>query len=301
MSAGAGASPAAAAPVPGRGRLLRQFVFAFGTNKTSWVGFAVFGIVVALALLAPLIAPHDPLAQNVMMRFKGPSAEYWLGTDSFGRDILSRVLYGARISLWIGAASILIAMLVGSAIGMVAGYVGGRFDMLVMQVMDVLLSFPSLILGLMIVAMLGPSIENLVFAIALTAIPPFARIARAPTISVKERDFIEACRALGYSNPRILFRHILPNIFPDILVMGSLWLATAIRVESSLAFIGLGVRPPTATWGGMIREGFESILDSAWLSIAPSVAILLVVFALNMIGDGLRDVVDPKLKAERGE
>ena len=167
---------------------------------------------------------------------------------------------------------------------MIAGYFGGKLDLVIMQAMDVLLSFPSLILGLMVVAMLGPSIGNLIFAIALTAIPPFARIARAPTVSVKERDYIEACRALGYSHPRILVVHILPNIFPEILVMGSLWLATAIRVEASLSFIGLGVRPPTPTWGGMIREGFEHILDSAWLSIAPSIAILVVVFALNMIG-----------------
>jgi len=290
---------AALAPV-GRGRALRQALRALSANKTSWIGIVTMAVVVLIAVLAPVLATHDPLEQNILDKLKGPSGEYWLGTDSFGRDIWSRLVYGAQLSLWIGTVSIAIAMVIGSAIGMVAGYFGGKLDIVIMQAMDVLLSFPSLILGLMVVAMLGPSIGNLVFAIALTAIPPFARIARAPTVSVKERDYIEACRALGYSHPRILLVHILPNIFPEILVMGSLWLATAIRVEASLSFIGLGVRPPTPTWGGMIREGFENILDSAWLSIAPSIAILVVVFALNMIGDGLRDVVDPKLKGERG-
>ena len=188
------------------------------------------------------------------------------------------------------------SLLIGGIIGIVSGYVGGRFDMWVMQAMDVLLSFPSLIMGLMVVAMLGASMGNLMIAIALTAIAPFARIARAPTILVKERDYIEACRALGYSDLRIMTIHILPNIVAEILVMASLWLATAIRIEASLSFIGLGVRPPTPTWGGMIREGFENILDSASLSIFPSLAILLVVFSLNMLGDGLRDALDPKLR-----
>ncbi|HRE22479.1 MAG TPA: ABC transporter permease, partial [Rhabdaerophilum sp.] len=179
-----------------------------------------------------------------------------------------------------------------------AGWKGGRTDILIMQAMDVLLAFPSLILGLIIVAMLGPSMTNIIIAIAMTSIPPFARIARAPTIAMKEREFVDACRALGFSDLRIVAGHILPNILPEILVMGSLWLANAIRTEASLAFIGLSVKPPTPTWGGMIREGFENILDSAWLVIAPSAAILIVIFALNLLGDGLRDAIDPKLKGE---
>ncbi|WP_163264790.1 ABC transporter permease [Chelativorans alearense] len=271
---------------------------AFNANKTSWVGLGGFLIVVLLAVLAPAIAPYDPLDQNILYRLKPPSAEHWLGTDFYGRDTLSRILWGARISLAIGLIAIGSAMVIGTLIGMVAGYYGGRTDIIVMQVMDVLLAFPSLILGLIVVAMLGPSIANLVIAIALTAVPPFARIARAPTIAVKNREFIEAGRALGYSDLRLMFGHILPNIAPEILVMGSLWLATAIRVEASLAFIGLGVSPPTATWGGMIREGFENILDSFWLALFPSVAILVVVFALNLLGDGLRDAIDPRLRGE---
>lgn len=272
---------------------------AFNTNKTSWVGLILFLSVCLLAIFAPLIAPHDPLAQNVFNRLKPPSAEHWLGTDFFGRDILSRILYGAQISLVIGLVAITSAMIIGTAIGLVAGYYGGCIDIIVMQTMDVLLAFPSLILGLIVVAMLGPSVTNLIIAISLTAIPPFARIARAPTIAVKEREFIEAGRALGYSDLRLMLGHILPNTLPEVLVMGSLWLATAIRVEASLAFIGLGVNPPTATWGGMIREGFENILDSFYLALFPSIAILILVFSLNLLGDGLRDAIDPRLRGEQ--
>jgi peptide/nickel transport system permease protein len=275
--------------------LLQATIRAFNSNKTSWVGLGLFLLVALAALFAPLLAPYDPLEQDIIAKLQPPTAAHLLGTDSFGRDILSRLLYGARISLLIGFAATFIAMAVGSAIGVVAGWYGGRLDAFIMQVMDVLLAFPSLILGLIIVAMLGPSLLNIIAAIALTSVPAFARIARAPTIAIKGREFIDACRALGYSDYRIMGRHILPNIFPEILVMVSLWLANAIRTEASLAFIGLGIKLPAATWGGMIREGFENILDSAWLALSPGFAILLVVFALNLIGDGLRDAVDPKL------
>jgi peptide/nickel transport system permease protein len=271
---------------------------AFNTNKTSWIGLVVFLIVVVVAILAPVLAPYDPNDQNILEKLRAPTMEHWLGTDSFGRDTLSRLIYGARISLIIGVVSTLAAMVIGTAIGMLAGWHGGRLDTVTMQAMDVLLAFPSLILGLILVAMLGPSMVNIIIAIALTSIPPFARIARAPTIAVKEREFVDAGRALGYSDTRLLVVHILPNILPEILVMGSLWLANAIRTEASLAFVGLGVKPPTATWGGMIREGFENILDSYWLALVPGVAILIVIFALNLLGDGLRDAIDPKLKGE---
>ncbi len=297
VAAEAGSPP----PLPaktGRALLIAQALKAFRANRLSSVGVVIFLIVVVLALLAPIIAPHDPLEQNILSRLDGPSAEFWMGNDSYGRDIFSRLLYGARISLFIGVAAIGSAMIIGSAIGLYAGYRGGRVDAVIMQAMDVLLAFPALILGLVIVAMLGPSIQNLIIAISLTAIPPFARIARAPTIVVKERDFVEACRALGFGDLRIMVLHVLPNILSEILVMGSLWLATAIRVEASLSFIGLGVKPPTPTWGGMIREGFENILDTPWLSVFPGLAILLVVFSLNLIGDGLRDVIDPKTRTD---
>jgi peptide/nickel transport system permease protein len=294
MSLSTGSVVRAAAPP----RWWTALIRAFNTNRTSWVGLILFGLVLAAAALAPFISPHDPYEQDLIARLQGPSAEHWLGTDSYGRDIAARLLYGARISLVIGIVSTAIAMVLGSLIGIVAGWYGGRVDAVLMQAMDALLAFPNLILGLMIVAMLGPSVTNIVIAIALTSIPPFARIARAPTLALKGRDFIDACRSLGFSDLRIVALHILPNIFSEILVMGSLWLANAIRTEASLAFIGLGVKPPIPSWGGMIREGFENLLDSPWLALMPSIAILLVILALNLLGDGLRDAVDPKLKDE---
>jgi peptide/nickel transport system permease protein len=267
-------------------------------NKMAVFGAGIVVLMAASAILAPWLSPHDPLEQNVLLRLAAPSAEFPLGNDSFGRDILSRILWGGRVSLYVSTSSVLIAIVVGGALGILSGYVGGVFDRLVMAAMDVLLSFPTLVMGLLVVAMLGPTVGNLILAITLTAVAPFARIARAPTLTVKERDFVEAGRALGFSNLRIMVVHILPNVLDDILVMAALWLATAIRTEASLSFIGLGVRPPTATWGGMIREGFENILDAPWLAIFPSVAILFVMFGLNMLGDGLRDTSDPKLRHE---
>jgi peptide/nickel transport system permease protein len=282
----------------GYAAMLRRVGRGLIARPVTSVSIGVFLLLVVCAIAAPLLAPHDPLEQNIFESLKGPSADYPLGTDYYGRDILSRLLYGAQTSLWIGFIATLAAMLIGTAIGLVAGYYGGKLDLLIMQAMDVLLAFPALILGLIVVAMLGPSLTNLIIAIGLGAIPTFARVARAPTLAAREREYVLACRALGYSDARIMALHILPNIMTDVLVMGSLWLATAIRVEASLAFIGLGVKPPSPSWGGMIREGFENILDSTWLVLWPSLAILLVVFTLNLIGDSLRDVVDPKLRGE---
>jgi peptide/nickel transport system permease protein len=277
---------------------VRRAVERFLANPTTGIGM-ILGILIALsAILAPLLAPYDPIEQDVIAQLSPPSATHPLGTDYFGRDVLSRILWGGRISLIVSLTAIAAAMVIGGAIGMISGYIGGHFDNLVMRVMDVLLSFPSLILGLIVVALLGPDLVNLVVAIGLTAIAPFARIARAPVLALKERAFVEAGRALGYSHVRILFVHILPNILSEVLVMGSLWMATAVRTEASLSFIGLGVKPPTPTWGGMMRDGFENILDAPWLAIFPGIAILLLVLALNMVGDGLRDATDPKLRAE---
>lgn len=272
---------------------------ALRKNRLSWVGVALLLLIVGVASLAPWIAPHDPLQQNIAYRLDPPSSDYWLGTDSYGRDVLSRLMYGARISLLVGFVSILIAMVVGSALGILAGYVGGFIDQLVMGLVDVLLSFPALLLGLMVAAMLGANLHNLIIAIALTEIAPFVRVARAPTISLKQRDFVEAGRALGFGPWRLMGVHILPNMISDVIVLGSMWMASAIRTEASLSFIGLGVPPPTATWGGMIREGFENILDAWWLVVFPCAAILATVLALNLLGDALRDAIDPKLRSER--
>lgn len=277
-------------------RTFRDVVSVFNRNKTSWVGLALLLLMVALAVLAPWISPHSPNEQNIMDRLQPASAEYLLGTDQYGRDILSRILWGARISLSVGTISVLLGMAAGTVLGIFAGYKGKYWDYLIMGVMDVFMAIPTLLMGLMVVAVLGPNLVNLTIAIALTVAPRFARIARAPTISIKNRDFIEAGRAMGFSDLRIMAGHIFPNILGELVVMGSLWVATAVRIEASLSFIGLGVKPPTPTWGGMIREGFQTILSEPWVSIYPGIFILITVLAFNMLGDGLRDAIDPKLR-----
>ncbi|CAM2197028.1 ABC transporter permease [Paraburkholderia sp. A1RI_3L] len=267
-------------------------------NRIAWIGLIVLATVTLAAVFAPWIAPHDPISQHIAYRLDPPSAQYWLGTDSYGRDVLSRLIYGARISLLVGFLAVLIAMVVGLVLGILAGYLGGWVDQLVMGLVDVLLSFPALLLGLMVAAMLGANLQNLIVAIAITEIAPFVRVARAPTIALKQRDFIEAGRALGYGPIRLMAVHILPNMISEVIVLGSMWMATAIRTEASLSFIGLGVPPPIATWGGMIRDGFDNILDAWWLIVFPCLAILVTVLALNLLGDALRDVLDPKLRGE---
>jgi peptide/nickel transport system permease protein len=258
------------------------------------LGLVIVIAIILLAVFAPWIAPHDPDEQNVISALQPPSSEFWFGTDFFGRDVLSRVIWGARISLTVSFLATAAGVVVGTIVGMVAGYAGGWTDRVITAATDVLLSFPQLIMGLLLVAVLGPSLYNLVLAIAVTAVPAFIRIARGSTLAMRERDFVDSCRALGFSNPRILFGHILPNIMDEVVVLASLWLATAIRTESTLAFIGLGVPPPTATWGSIVREGFDNLLDAPWLSVFPSLAILIVMIGLNLIGDGLRDATDPR-------
>jgi peptide/nickel transport system permease protein len=265
-------------------------------NISTWFGVALVAALILAAIFAPLLATHDPDAQNIIMYLSPPSADNILGTDQFGRDVYSRLLFGARYSLTIGFLAIVVALIIGSLIGMIAGYAGGKTDIILMQIMDVVLAFPSLILGLALVALMGATLTNIVIAIAFTAIPAFARIARAGVITQRDREYVQACHAMGFSDQRILFRHILPAISPEIMVMASLWMATAVRTEASLAFIGLGLAPPTPTWGGMVREGFDNILSSFHLALFPSLAILLLVLALNLIGDGLRDAIDPRLK-----
>lgn len=279
-----------------RNPLFSRLLFVFNRNRISWIGVVLLLILVSLAVFAPVISPYNPVEQHITDQFKGPSAKYWLGTDEYGRDLFTRIVWGARISLTVGTVSVILGMIVGSILGMYAGYKGGVRDELIMRVMDVFMSIPTLLMGLFVVAVLGPNTVNLIIAIALTVVPRFARIARAPTVSIKERDYIEACRAMGFSDLRIMLVHVLPNILGDIMVMGSLWVATAVRIEASLSFIGLGVPPPTPTWGGMVREGFEKMLDSPGASIYPGIFILLTVFAFNLIGDGLRDVIDPRLR-----
>ncbi len=282
----------AATPSP----LQSRWLFLKRLNLSTWLGIVIVAALILCAVFAPLLAPYDPNEQNMILYLSPPGGGNLLGTDQFGRDVLSRLLYGARYSLTIGFLAIVVALIIGSLLGMIAGYVGNRTDIILMQIMDVVLAFPSLILGLALVALMGATLTNIVIAIAFTAIPAFARIARAGVMTQRDREYVQACHAMGFSNSRILLRHILPAILPEIMVMASLWMATAVRTEASLAFIGLGLAPPTPTWGGMVREGFDNILSSFHLALYPSLAILILVLALNLIGDGLRDAIDPRLK-----
>lgn len=261
------------------------------------IGGTIMAIVVLAAIFAPLIAPHDPYVQSMLARFRPMSVEYWLGTDRFGRDTFSRILYGLRITLWTALASTALAMVSGTAIGILSGYYGGRIDRWISAANDLLMSFPQMVAGIIIVALLGPGITNLIIAIAITAFPAFYRMARSAALALRERDYIDACRVLGYSDLRIVSRHILPETLDDMIIVATLWLATAVRTESSLAFIGLGAPPPAATLGGLVREGFDNLLDYPGLAIWPSVAILVTMIGLNLMGDGLRDANDPRASA----
>jgi peptide/nickel transport system permease protein len=298
VSAGAPGQPTLASPqspklISQGERALRTFT----SNRTAVIGVVMILAIVFIALAAPLLAPHDPLSQSVRDRLAPPSADYPLGRDDKGRDILSRVIYGTRIALMVGLFSVLLGGALGTAIGVVAGYFGGKIDSALMRLTDVLLAFPDLITGLLVLAVLGPGLEKMILAIGLTIAPRFARIAYGPTLAIKGKEFVEAARSVGVKNARLLRVHILPNVGGDLLVFGSLWTASAIRLEASLSFIGLGVAPPTPTWGQMIREGTIHLTTVPMYSLGPGLALLLTVFAFNLVGDGLRDVLDPKARA----
>lgn len=267
---------------------------SFKNNKSALIGLIMIVTIILIAVFAPLVATHDPLAQSTINKFQGPSSEHWLGTDNYGRDVFSRIIYGSRVALEVGIYSVLIGAAIGITLGVVAAYFGGIVDSLLMRLIDIMLSFPDLITGLLVMAVLGAGKGKLIVAIGLTIAPRFARIAYGPVLGLKEKEFVEAARALGQSTPRILSKHILPNIAGEMIVLGSLWTASAIRLEASLSFIGLGVPPPTPTWGQMIRDGTERLADLPLLSLAPGGALLLAVFAFNLVGDGLRDILDPR-------
>jgi peptide/nickel transport system permease protein len=287
------ASPEAPRLISQRERALRTFT----GNRTAVVGLGLILLIVLVALAAPILAPHDPLDQSVSDRLAPPSLEYPLGRDDKGRDILSRVIYGTRIALMVGVFSVLLGGVLGTAIGVAAGYFGGKIDSALMRLTDVLLAFPDLITGLLVLAVLGPGLWKMIFAIGLTIAPRFARIAYGPTLAVKGKEFVEAARSIGVRDSRLLRVHILPNVGGDLLVFGSLWTASAIRLEASLSFVGLGIAPPTPTWGQMIREGTIYLSAVPLYSLGPGLALLVTVFAFNLVGDGLRDVLDPKARA----
>lgn len=268
---------------------------AFNRNRTAMVGLVLVVLVTLASLAAPLIAPHDPLAQAAANRLLPPDADHLLGRDPFGRDVLARVLHAGRVSLVVGTLSVALGAVVGIVTGLVAAYTGGRVEIVLMRLVDILMAFPSLILGLVVLAVLGGGLGNMILAIGIVFSPGFARVVHATTLSLKRQEFVEAARSIGAGHIRIMGRHILPNSLGEIVVLASLWTASAIRIEASLSFIGLGVSPPTPTWGNMIREGTSYLLDAPWLSIFPGLAIFLTVLGFNLLGDGLRDVLDPKL------
>lgn len=258
------------------------------------LGLGLVALASVAALSAPLIAPYPPDLPDFINILAPPSTGHWLGTDELGRDVLARIIYGARTSLFVGILSVGVAALAGTALGLVSGYFGRLIDALIMRLMDVVFAFPSILLALAISAVLGPSLNNAVLAIAVVNLPVFARIARAQTLVVRELEFVEAKRALGFGTGNILLRTILPNILAPVIVQGSLLFASAIITESYLSFLGLGAQPPTATWGNMLRNAIGFMELAPWLAVFPGAAIFLTVLGCNLLGDGLRDRFDPR-------
>lgn len=275
-----------------RQKIIRTFV----QNKAALVGLVISLAVVLTCIAAPLLPLPDPIDQSLAQRFKPPSLQHLLGTDNFGRDVLSRVIWGGRVSMLVGVLSVCIAMALGTIIGLVTGYKGGYVDNLTMRIVDVLMCFPTLILGILFMAAIGSGMTSLIVAIGISIAPRFARLCRGAVLSVRQNDYVEAARSMGMSDTRIMFRHILPNVLGDVIVMGALWVGAIIITEASLSFIGLGVPPPTPSWGRMVREGMDFMGHAYWVSVYSGGAIFITVVGFNLIGDGLRDILDPKLR-----
>lgn len=265
-------------------------------KASLWI---VLGIV-GLAIAAPLIAPYGPAEPNYDASLTGPSVDHPLGTDLTGRDVFSRILYGARISLLVGVVAVAMAVSIGVPIGAVAGYIGGWVDETLMRLMDIMMSFPSLVLALALVGALGPNLRNVILVIGIVYTPQYARLIRGSVLSVKEEEFVEAAENTGLGDVKILFKHVIPNAFTPVLVQGTFHVATAIIFEASLSFLGLGVQPPTATWGVMIADGRSYLPDQWWISTFPGLAIMTTVMTFNLLGDGLRDELDPRSATEGG-
>ena len=263
-------------------------------DRTALSGFFFIVVLIIVAILAPWLSIYDYSEQHIVHSFKGPTSSFWLGTDEFGRDLLTRIIWGTRPALLVGVLSVMGSMVIGVPIGILAGYKLGWIDRFVTWIVDVMLSFPSLLLGLMILTLLGPGVYKVVIAIAIAHVPQYIRLARAPTMVIRNLDFISATRAVGAGDLRITFNHILPNILGPIIVMGSLSIAGAIRMEASFSFLGLGVQPPSPSWGNMIRDGVNNILQSHWIALFPGLALTFTVLAFNMLGDSLRDMFDPR-------
>jgi peptide/nickel transport system permease protein len=265
-------------------------------DRAAIAGLTVIGLLVVVAIFAPVLAPHPPNDQSFRLKLEAPSAEYLFGTDEFGRDVFSRVLVATRVALRVGLLPVVAALLCGVTIGLVAGYYGGAVDQVTMRLIDVLLAFPWLLLAIGIMAILGPGINNVIIAVAIVYVPAFARVVRASVLSIKAREYVEAARAIGQPDWQIMARHVLPNAWAPIIVQATLSIGQAIIYAAGLSFIGLGTQPPDADWGVMLASGREYLRDGPWLGIFPGLAILVTVLAFNLLGDGLRDALDPRLR-----
>lgn len=267
-------------------------------NKMAVLGLIILIILVLLAVFADVIANYDNVVikQNLAHRLQGPSAAHWLGTDEFGRDIFARLVHGTRVSLQVGIVAVGISIVIGGILGAVAGYYGGKLDNTIMRIMDIFLAVPSILLAIAIVSALGPSIINLMLAISISSVPSYARIVRASVLSIRDQEFIEAAKAIGASNTRIIFRHIIPNSLAPVIVQATLGVASAILSTAGLSFIGLGIQPPAPEWGSMLSGGRQYLRYAWWVTTFPGVAIMITILSLNLLGDGLRDALDPRLK-----
>ncbi|MBP2026331.1 peptide/nickel transport system permease protein [Acetoanaerobium pronyense] len=265
-------------------------------NKSAMVGLGIIIVLILSALLADIVAPFGIDDQNLMNALQTPNSNHWFGTDNFGRDIFSRVVHGSRISLQVGFIAVGIAMITGGILGAIAGYYGGKLDNFIMRMMDILLAIPSILLAISIVAALGPGLSNVMIAVGISSIPSYSRIVRASVLTLKDQEFVEAARAVGANDVRIIGRHIIPNSMAPIIVQATLGVAGAILSAAGLSFIGLGIQPPTPEWGAMLSSGRQFIRDYPHMTAFPGLAIMITIFGLNLLGDGLRDALDPRLK-----
>ena len=275
---------------------VRRWWRRFARNRGAVFGLAVLVLIVVASVFAPLLAPYDPLAQGVGPALQPPTLAHWAGTDSFGRDLLSRIIYGARIALVVGVVSVALAMLIGVTLGLAAGYYGGWLDIVVMRVMDGLFAFPIIILAIAMMAIMGFGVLNVIIAVAVGFIAPFARVTRADVLAVKEEPYVEAARLAGVPGPAVIARHVLPNVMAPIIVQAALRVSGAIITEAGLSFLGLGPPPPSPVWGSMIAEGRNFIVMAPHVSTFPGIALMLAIVGLNLLGDGLRDTLDPRLR-----
>ena len=267
-------------------------------NKMAMFGLFILSLVVFAAIFADFIADYETvvIAQNLSDRLQGPSAQYWLGTDEFGRDIFARLIHGSRVSLMVGVLSVSIAIVVGGGLGAAAGFYGGKLDNVIMRIMDVFMAVPSILLAIAIVSALGANLINLMFAISISSIPQYARIVRASVLTIRDQEFVEAAKAIGANDARIIFRHIIPNALAPVIVQGALGVAVAILSTAGLSFIGMGIQPPGPEWGAMLAGGRQYLRHAWHVTTFPGLAIMITILSLNLLGDGLRDALDPRLK-----